>query len=87
MIVELGHFALILALAMALLQASVPLIGAARGQGALMALAFTMLFVTLWLIRIRSAIIARKIRAMRQAESEAPGRFAARAGAATEPAQ
>src|SRR5260221_3079347 len=39
MIVELGHFALILALAMALLQASVPLIGAARGQGALMALA------------------------------------------------
>ena len=32
MIVELGHFALILALLLALVQASVPLIGAARRQ-------------------------------------------------------
>src|SRR5216683_65014 len=39
MIVELGHYALVLALFMALLQASLPLIGAARGHLALMALA------------------------------------------------
>src|SRR5260221_3012020 len=32
MIVELGHFALILALMLALLQASLPLVGAARGH-------------------------------------------------------
>jgi cytochrome c-type biogenesis protein CcmF len=36
---ELGHFALILALAVALVQAVVPLVGAARGQRSLMALA------------------------------------------------
>src|SRR5882762_1376749 len=41
MIVELGHYALVLALFMALLQASLPLIGAARGHLALMALADT----------------------------------------------
>ncbi|MBY0448533.1 MAG: heme lyase CcmF/NrfE family subunit, partial [Hyphomonadaceae bacterium] len=39
MIVELGHYALILALAVALIQASVPLIGAARREPAWMALA------------------------------------------------
>src|SRR5471032_1204456 len=39
MIVELGHFALVLALVVALVQASLPLVGASRGQRALMALA------------------------------------------------
>ncbi len=39
MIVELGHYALVLALFMAILQASLPLLGAARGHVALMALA------------------------------------------------
>jgi cytochrome c-type biogenesis protein CcmF len=39
MIVELGHFALILALVLALLQASLPLVGASRGRIAWMALA------------------------------------------------
>lgn len=38
MIIELGHFALILALAVALVQATVPLVGAARGDGRLMQL-------------------------------------------------
>jgi cytochrome c-type biogenesis protein CcmF len=38
MIPELGHFALILALAVALVQGSVPLLGAARGDGRLMQL-------------------------------------------------
>ncbi len=41
MIVELGHFALILALAVALVQGSVPLIGARRGDAALMDVART----------------------------------------------
>ena len=41
MIPELGHFALILALAMALVQASLPLVGAARGNVRLMALGRT----------------------------------------------
>ncbi|MFI4999404.1 MAG: heme lyase CcmF/NrfE family subunit [Reyranellales bacterium] len=41
MIPELGHFALILALAVALVQATLPLLGAARGDGRLMALAST----------------------------------------------
>ncbi|MDA8230400.1 MAG: heme lyase CcmF/NrfE family subunit [Magnetospirillum sp.] len=39
MIAEIGHFALILALAVALVQASVPLIGAQRGNAAWMGLA------------------------------------------------
>ena len=39
MIAELGHFALILALALALVQAVVPLAGAALGNGAMMAVA------------------------------------------------
>ena len=36
MIIELGHYALILALAVALVQATVPLVGAARDDGRLM---------------------------------------------------
>ena len=36
MIIELGHFALILALAVALVQATVPLVGASRDDGRLM---------------------------------------------------
>jgi cytochrome c-type biogenesis protein CcmF len=39
MIVELGHLALVLALGLALLQAVLPLVGAARGDGRLMAVA------------------------------------------------
>ena len=39
MIVETGHFALILALALALIQSSVPIVGAARGERRLMAVA------------------------------------------------
>src|SRR5262245_20285668 len=39
MIVELGHLALVLALGLALLQAVLPLVGAARGDGRLMAMA------------------------------------------------
>ena len=38
MIVEAGHYALVLALVLSLLQASLPLIGAARGDGRLMAM-------------------------------------------------
>ena len=43
MIPELGHFALVLALAMALVQSSVPVYGALKGQmgGVLHALALT----------------------------------------------
>jgi cytochrome c-type biogenesis protein CcmF len=41
MIAELGHFALILALAVALVQGSLPLVGAARGDDRLMALGRT----------------------------------------------
>ena len=37
MIIELGHFALILALFVAMVQSTVPLIGAARGNTAWMA--------------------------------------------------
>ena len=39
MIPELGHFALTLALAVALIQGTLPLVGAARGDVRLMALA------------------------------------------------
>jgi cytochrome c-type biogenesis protein CcmF len=42
MIVELGHYALVLALFLALVQSTVPLYGAARGDAPLMALADTM---------------------------------------------
>src|ERR1051325_5479375 len=41
MITEIGHFALVFALCVALLQASLPLYGAARGDGLLIAWART----------------------------------------------
>jgi len=41
MIPELGHFALILALAVALVQATLPLVGASLGDARLMALGRT----------------------------------------------
>src|SRR5690606_27083554 len=50
MIVELGHFALILALVAALLQGSLPMIGAARGDAAWMALARPAAFAQLVLV-------------------------------------
>ncbi len=50
MIVELGHFALILALAAALIQGSLPMIGAARGDAAWMALARPAAMVQLTLV-------------------------------------
>jgi heme exporter protein C len=42
-----------------------------------MAVAFKLFFVTVLLIRLRSAVIERKIRALRLLESEEPGRFEA----------
>ena len=45
LIAELGHFALALALIVALAQATVPLIGAARGDAALTAFARPAAFV------------------------------------------
>ena len=50
MIIELGHFALILALVAALLQGSLPMIGAARGDAAWMALARPAAFAQLFLV-------------------------------------
>jgi hypothetical protein len=44
-----------------------------------MAVAFTALFLTLWLIRIRTAILARRIAALRLAAVE-PERFDAAQG-------
>jgi cytochrome c-type biogenesis protein CcmF len=49
-IIELGHFALVLALAAALLQGSLPMIGAARGDAAWMALARPAAFAQLFLV-------------------------------------
>src|SRR3546814_2844109 len=49
-IIELGHFALILALAAAVLQGSLPMIGAARGDAAWMALARPAAFAQLFLV-------------------------------------
>lgn len=51
-----------------------------------MALAFTLLFVTLWLVRIRGAILARKLAVLRQAQRESPRSLAAEAGWAAGPA-
>ena len=51
----------------------------------MMAVAFTMLFFTLWLIRIRTAILARRIAALRLAAVE-PDRFDLAQGGVTEPA-
>ncbi|MGD1878093.1 MAG: heme lyase CcmF/NrfE family subunit [Kiloniellaceae bacterium] len=50
MIIELGHFALILALAAAVLQGSLPMIGAARGDAAWMGLARPAAVVQLFLV-------------------------------------
>jgi cytochrome c-type biogenesis protein CcmF len=50
MIIELGHFALILALAAALIQGSLPMIGAARGDAAWMALARPAAFAQLFFV-------------------------------------
>ena len=45
-----------------------------------MAVAFTALFLAIWLVRMRSAIFASKIRALRLNETEALGRFDAAGG-------
>ncbi len=57
MIVELGHYALVLALFMALLQAILPLVGAARGQLALMALADNTALAQLGFVGLAFAIL------------------------------
>ena len=57
MIVELGHFALILALMVALVQATLPLWGAQRGDARLMALAGPAAGVQLVLIGISFAAL------------------------------
>jgi heme exporter protein C len=46
-----------------------------------MALAFELYFATVLLVRLRAAVIARKTRALRLAETERPGRFDARRSA------
>ena len=50
-----------------------------------MAIAFTVLFFALWLIRIRTAILARRIGALRLAAAE-PGRLDAAQGGIVESA-
>jgi cytochrome c-type biogenesis protein CcmF len=50
--VELGHFALVLALAVALVQATVPLVGAARNDAALMNVACTSAFIQFLLVTV-----------------------------------
>ena len=57
MIVELGHFALVLALMVALVQATLPLWGAQRGDARLMALAGPAAGVQLVLIGISFAAL------------------------------
>ena len=57
MIIELGHFALILALAAALVQGSLPMIGAARGDAAWMALARPAAVVQLLLVVVAFAAL------------------------------
>jgi len=56
-IIELGHFALVLALAAALLQGSLPMIGAARGDAAWMALARPAAFAQLALVAVAFAAL------------------------------
>ncbi len=63
MIVELGHYALVLALCMALAQASLPMLGAARGEARLMAVAgpaalCQLLFVALAFGALMQAFVA-----------------------------
>ena len=62
MIVEIGHIALIMALAVALVQAVVPMIGASRGDARLMALASTAagiqwLFIVIAFLALMNAYI------------------------------
>jgi len=57
MIPELGHFALILALLVAAVQAVVPLVGAWRGHGGMMAVARPAAFVQLTLVAIAFAAL------------------------------
>ena len=57
MIVELGHFALALALVTALLQATVPLVGAARRDERLMALSISGALVTFLLVGLSYAAL------------------------------
>ncbi len=57
MFTELGHYALILALAVALVQATLPLIGAARGDGRWMALAAPAAIAQLGLIGLAFAAL------------------------------
>ena len=57
MIIELGHFALILALATALLQATLPLLGARRGDAALMNVAPVAALTVFALIAVSFAVL------------------------------
>jgi cytochrome c-type biogenesis protein CcmF len=57
MIVETGHFALILALVLALLQSVAPLVGAARGDGGLMAMGRTTALAQFALIALAMAAL------------------------------
>jgi cytochrome c-type biogenesis protein CcmF len=52
MIIELGHFALILALFVAIIQSTIPLVGAARGQAAWMAVGRSCALATFGLIAL-----------------------------------
>ncbi len=56
MLVEIGHFALVLALLVALVQASVPLVGAAAGNAALMAVARPAALVQFGLVALSFAV-------------------------------
>ncbi|MEJ6394509.1 heme lyase CcmF/NrfE family subunit [Gymnodinialimonas sp. 2305UL16-5] len=57
MIVELGHFALILAFAVAIFQMIVPMVGAARGNGAWMAVADPAATAQFWLTAVSFAAL------------------------------
>ena len=62
MISEIGHFALILSLAIALVQGTVPMLGAARGDGQLMAVGKTAallqwLFITIAFLALMNAYV------------------------------
>ena len=57
MIPELGHFALILALLVALVQGTLPLVGAARGDVRLMALARTAALTQAFLVIVAFAAL------------------------------
>jgi cytochrome c-type biogenesis protein CcmF len=59
---EIGHFALILSLAIALVQGTVPMLGAARGDGQLMAVGKTAallqwLFITIAFLALMNAYV------------------------------